>query len=144
MSKIRKASPRKIPSLKRTLWKWLAQLVKQNTDECYTCGKLVVGREKQAGHFISRRMNSTIYDLRNIRTQCSRCNFNGGNVGVFSVKLRKEIGDKSFDELVKRSVKTHQWDEGDLGEMIAALKEGSYIEKYEGIYQRARKQKTIQ
>ena len=48
--------------------------------KCITCGKLLKVSFCDAGHFVSRRYGSTLFDERNVNTQCRYCNrFLNGN-----------------------------------------------------------------
>ena len=42
--------------------------------ECITCGETKEYRLLDAGHFMSRQYNATLYDERNIHAQCKSCN----------------------------------------------------------------------
>ncbi len=42
--------------------------------KCITCGKLIAFSSGDAGHFISRRYNSTLFDETNCHFQCRYCN----------------------------------------------------------------------
>lgn len=55
---------------------------------CYTCGKMVRGRELHAGHFHHNKLD---FDERNLRPQCNACNtYQGGKPREYSLKLVKE------------------------------------------------------
>jgi len=48
--------------------------------KCITCGKLLSISFCDAGHFVSRRYNSTLFDEKNCHIQCRYCNrFLNGN-----------------------------------------------------------------
>lgn len=73
---------------------------------CYTCGKQLPIKELDCGHFISRRFIGTRFDLDNVRPQCRFCNRNlHGNLDVYEVKLRRELGLEKFDNLLERKNK---------------------------------------
>lgn len=56
--------------------------------KCITCGKLLSISFCDAGHFVSRRYNSTLFDERNVNTQCRYCNrFLNGNL----LEYRRQI-----------------------------------------------------
>jgi len=42
--------------------------------QCVTCGKVDHWKKMQAGHFISRRHSSILFDERNVHPQCPHCN----------------------------------------------------------------------
>lgn len=55
---------------------------------CITCSRLLHRKEAQAGHFVDRRYNATLFDETNIHAQCAQCNiYRGGEV----LKYRREI-----------------------------------------------------
>lgn len=108
-----------IPELKNTLWQVFAKWVKliYSTDgkncECFTCGKpLRIGdRDCQAGHFIPRTKSPTMFDERNVRPQCSRCNeFESGNFVEFERRLKDEIGGQEVENLKDLSREPWKWD----------------------------------
>uniref|UniRef100_A0A6M3LUQ8 Putative lambda recombination protein n=1 Tax=viral metagenome TaxID=1070528 RepID=A0A6M3LUQ8_9ZZZZ len=56
--------------------------------KCITCGKLLSITFCDAGHFVSRRYNSTLFDERNVHIQCRYCNrFLNGNL----LEYRRQI-----------------------------------------------------
>ncbi len=74
----------------------------------------------QAGHFLSRRHKSTLYDPDNLRPQCVACNmFRGGEQFIFGQKLRLEIGDERFEALLKKQHEIKQFKTSELESMIA-------------------------
>lgn len=106
----------------------LSKLIRENK-KCYTCGKVAA----HAGHFVRRGQMATRFDLHNIRPQCVRCNtFLYGNAPEYAFRLRKELGDKVFEELIKKSRQTKQWSVKDLETLLEATKYGIsfYTETY--------------
>ena len=75
---------------------------KQGNVACVTCGKTAhwKGEGMQAGHFISGRTLSLLFDPRNCHTQCYGCNVgrNGSYVEYF-IYMEKRYGRKVIDEL---------------------------------------------
>ena len=56
--------------------------------KCITCGKLLSISFCDAGHFVSRRYNSTLFDERNCHVQCRYCNrYLNGNL----LEYRRQI-----------------------------------------------------
>ena len=56
----------------------------------------------QAGHFVSGRHNSLIFDERNIHPQCMMCNYNNqGEQYKYGLFMLKTYGQKVIDELFK-------------------------------------------
>lgn len=73
---------------------------------CYTCGIVLEYMSGfygiHCGHGISRDYFFTRYDENNARPQCYHCNVERrGRYKEFMAKLRKEIGDKKVDEMLK-------------------------------------------
>ncbi len=72
----------------------------------------------QAGHYISRRFNSTLFDERNVNSQCMNCNLHkGGNIGVYTLKLQEKYGDGIIKELTGKSLEIKQWTVQELEEL---------------------------
>ena len=92
--------------------------------ECYTCGQVKPVKEMQAGHFQSRRHNSTRWEFNNVRPQDARCNmFAQGEQYLFGQKLKAEIGDEAVEELVQLSHKSVKFSKADLDYLIELYKE---------------------
>jgi hypothetical protein len=86
---------------------------------CYTCGTPAHWKSLQAGHGISGRGNSILFEIAVIRPQCVACNlYKHGNYEVFIPKLIKEIGIKAYEDFVTMSKKprklTKEWYEGEI------------------------------
>ena len=98
-------------------WKLTSEYVRRKSKGvCYTCGKKYEWKELHAGHFIEKQGHASIYmDLSGLRGQCYRCNrLLHGNLDIYGQKLRKEIGEKSVEELYKKSRKTKMWTKAEL------------------------------
>lgn len=61
--------------------------------KCISCGRLVKFHECDAGHFISRRFNATLFDERNVNGQCKGCNGFGGNLLAYRRGLIRKYGE---------------------------------------------------
>lgn len=74
---------------------------------CCTCGKMVRwhGTKRcHAGHYISRRYNSTLFDEINVNSQCAECNkWKYGNVAEYERFLVVRYGDDILHELHVKS-----------------------------------------
>lgn len=71
---------------------------------CYTCGKVMMVKEAQCGHFVSRQHNSTRWDFDNTRVQCVGCNvFGGGRVATYAERLDKELGARTVARLYRKA-----------------------------------------
>lgn len=95
------------------LWKVFSEYIRlRDADKfgyitCITCGKRHYWegtRQVNAGHFISRRFNSTKYDERNCSAQCVNCNkYNDGKQYEHSIAIDKKFGQGTAQELYLKS-----------------------------------------
>ena len=68
--------------------------------KCITCGKLLSIGFCDAGHFVSRRHNATLFDERNVNTQCRYCNrFLNGALLEYRRQLVRMYGEGIDTEL---------------------------------------------
>jgi len=75
---------------------------------CYTCGKRLHWKSIHNGHYISRRILATRYDILNCRPQCAGCNtFGEGRKDLFAIKLEAEYGNGILQELHRISLKLY-------------------------------------
>lgn len=93
--------------------------------ECVTCGLVRPWRELQAGHFIPRAQGlATYFDLRNIHTQCYRCNINlGGNGAEYYPYMLQKYGEDTVNELRSLSRTTKKYYKSDYESMIEDLEQ---------------------
>lgn len=74
-----------IKALKKKAWDVFSKFIRQRDTgvfgdcECCTCGKLKHWKEMQAGHFVSRIYESTLFDEMNVFSQCAGCNMPPNN-----------------------------------------------------------------
>ena len=79
----------------------------RDTDEdgrchCYTCLRLDLAKELDAGHYIKRGCFRTRWDERNVHAQCIGCNcFRNGNMDEYALHLIKDYGKGIIEELMK-------------------------------------------
>ena len=94
--------------LKEKAWKLFSEWVRRrdaNEDgyvSCVTCGKVAhwQGEGMQAGHFISGRSLSILFDVRNCHTQCYACNVGrGGSYVEYFIYMENRYGREVIDEL---------------------------------------------
>lgn len=92
---------------------------------CVTCGIVKPWKELQAGHFIARAQGlGTYFDLRNVHTQCYRCNVNlGGNGPEYYPYMLKRYGQGTIDELKRLSNTTVKFTRADYEQMIEDMKQ---------------------
>jgi len=90
---------------------------------CISCDAPINGKV-DAGHLFSvGNYPSVRFDLRNINSQCIRCNqFNGGSILEYRENLIKKIGQKEFDDLDKLAHQNRIFDIEEIKEMIEVYK----------------------
>ena len=77
----------------------------------------------QAGHFISRRHNATLFDEENTNAQCYYCNvIERGNIGEYTFRLKEKLGNERFDALLAKGRTTKQFDVKELQALEAHYK----------------------
>lgn len=87
--------------------------------KCYTCGIVKYWKDIQAGHGFSGRGNAILFEEDIIRPQCYGCNVcNAGKLHIFTYKLRKELGNKRFEELYKQQFGYKSFTQDELQEII--------------------------
>ena len=109
---------KKLPNTKA--WKLTSYLVRTEAKGiCYTCGKSFPKNKLVSGHFIDKWGHAaTYFDLDNLRAQCFSCNrMKHGNLGIYALKLQKEIGDIRLKKLQKKSSKSKVWTKKELDEI---------------------------
>jgi len=91
--------------------------------KCVTCGKELPFKELQAGHAISGRNNSILFDEKLVNAQCGGCNgFGGGKYGEYSVWFIKKYGLKEWEKKVRLSHKSVKYTKEDYSEMYEEFK----------------------
>jgi len=121
-TKLRKHSKSPISKLKKEAWRVFSLFIRARDKYiCFTCDKDLKGsRTLHAGHFISRRVNATLFDEINVAAQCMYCNlYNYGASGEFARRLIKKYGQKEFNNLLERGREYKQWDEKGLREIVS-------------------------
>lgn len=77
---------------------------KRGEARCYTCGVLKNWKELDCAHFIKRGNIHTRFDLDNLRVCCQKCNrYLAGNYEIYEKKLRKELGEDKYNQLMQKS-----------------------------------------
>lgn len=92
--------------------------------KCITCGRLVRINECDAGHFISRRFNSTLFDEKNVHLQCKQCNAWGGKPLEYRRQIVKLYGEGIDIDLENKATEIKKFTPQDLIEL-----EGYYKNK---------------
>jgi hypothetical protein len=111
-----------IKEWKAEAWKWFSIWVrlfysdKDGYVKCYTCGKRMFwkGEDAQAGHFNQGRSSAVLLHEKEVRPQCYSCNCcRYGEQHEFGERLRKEVGEKEFQEIKKQKHKTIKYGKKD-------------------------------
>jgi hypothetical protein len=120
-----KRTKNKTKLLKSKAWSVFSKWIRERDNyTCFTCGKHETGRGMHAGHYVSRRHNSTLFDERNVNAQCAYCNlYLAGNIPVYALKLKDKYGDDILEELVRLSREIKQYTEKDYEEIITKYKD---------------------
>ena len=92
---------------------------------CEKCGKYFPkGHGLQASHFFSRRHQATRYDLDNAAAHCFSCHmFLGENPTLFTVWIKKHLGDYRYEALELRHRKIVKRTKKDSEDLYEHLKE---------------------
>ena len=106
--------------LRKKLWALTSKIVRLNSDHCYTCGKYLEFKDRQAGHFFTKGGHPNLrYDFRNLRVQCVACNlFKSGNLAEYSMRLERDLGSVAFQKLGEEAHKAVRHDRGFLESAI--------------------------
>jgi len=125
-SPLKRKGKSKMSKLKARAWKAFSLFIRtRDRFICITCGKTGTGSFMNAGHYISRRHSSTMFDEKNVHAQCMNCNLWGyGNMGVYTLKLQEMYGPKIIEELTRKSREIKQFTPQELENLI---------HKYEGM-----------
>ena len=60
---------------------------------CCSCGQVAHWKQMDAGHYISRKHNTTRYHPKNVHAQCRQCNrYDEGNKSGYSLFLTRAYG----------------------------------------------------
>ena len=82
--------------------------MKEQKGTCYTCGKSFdTWKDSQAGHYLSRSMKATLFDERQVKSQCAQCNnpsMGAGRPREFAYRLVLEYGADILTDLKKKSM----------------------------------------
>lgn len=101
MQALSKAKPNSGDRLKAKAkaWKWFSEFIRlRDSDaygraQCITCQRSGHWRTMDAGHFITRAKESTLFDERNVSCQCKGCNrFQGGKFFEHEQAIDRKFG----------------------------------------------------
>ena len=91
--------------------------------KCITCGKLLSIGFCDAGHFVSRRYNSTLFDERNCHLQCRYCNrYLNGNLLEYRRQIIKLYGEGADIALEDKAMEIKKYSIEDLTKLIEYYK----------------------
>jgi len=86
--------------------------------KCITCGKLLSIGFCDAGHFVSRKYNSTLFNEKNCHVQCRYCNrFLNGNLLEYRRQIVKLYGEGADIELENKAIEIKKFTPQDLTEL---------------------------
>ena len=134
---------RKLSAVKRDALAWLSKCIRLSEaavtgyGSCVTCGHGDNWVDLQAGHFVARAQgNLAAFDIRNIHTQCFRCNINlGGNGAEYFPWMVAKYGQEVVEEirqLAGKTVKYTQWDYEQMAEHYSLEFKRIEAAKHEG------------
>ena len=76
-------------------------IVRNIEDRCATCGKKLLKKQRQAGHFIPRVVKQTRWDLTNVHVQCAHCNVElDGNYEKYKEFILEHYGESMLNVLL--------------------------------------------
>lgn len=74
--------------LGKELDRLVSLVVRNSENKCFTCGKRLKFKQRQAGHYIPRGVSRLRWNLHNVHVQCNHCNVDlGGNLKEYSKRL---------------------------------------------------------
>lgn len=125
-----------VKSLKKKAWTFFSRYIRTKFADkhtgmvpCVTCGVEKNWREQQAGHFISGRGNSILFDERGVFPQCYVCNCHKhGAVLEYIDFMRKHYGiagDEIMSELRILSKKPKSFTVDELETLIKTFDEAT-------------------
>lgn len=109
---------------KKRTWKAFSLYIRlkdadpQGMTICYTCEKKYHYKKINAGHGISGRTNSILFEEKIVRPQCTGCNiWGGGKYSIFTRKLIDELGLDGYDVMITQSRQTRKYTVNELLEL---------------------------
>jgi hypothetical protein len=124
-SKPRRERKTTLAALKRKLDTLFSAYVKERDGRvCITSGQTCEPHQLNAGHFISRRIQSLRWDPKNCHSQSVADNhFRRGAPAEYAVAILDRYGEAELRRLLARKKIHKQWRRGELERLIAAIKE---------------------
>ena len=124
-----------VSQLKKEVWAIFSRYIRlrdclRTTDsplysECITCDNQFEFAKLDAGHFMSRQYNATLFDERNVHAQCKKCNkYGGGEVLEYRRQINLMYGEGVAEEIeYKAKHTTKRFTPQELEELKKELKE---------------------
>jgi hypothetical protein len=119
-----------IAKLDKELWDVFSLYIRQRDADiygrvkCFTCSKIDVYKNMDAGHFITRAKASTKFDELNVMPQCKACNiFGQGKQFEFGLKLDSIYGKGTAEGLLFKSKMLCKRDRYDYQNLIEVYKQ---------------------
>ncbi len=95
---------------KAAAWKWFSEWIRlrdagqDGRAQCITCQRSDHWRTMDAGHFLTRAKESTLFDERNVSCQCKGCNrFQGGKFYEHGHAVDRKFGPGTREALEKKA-----------------------------------------
>ena len=131
-----KLKRKSVQQLKVDAWELFSELIRRRDADwkgeatCCTCGVRKDWRRGDAGHFLSGRNNSILFDERGVNFQCKQCN-GGLRVGItvpdiqnrYEEFMLKKHGKEVVDEIKRNKTQTLQFTTNQLELFIISLKD---------------------
>ena len=91
--------------------------------KCCSCPVRLPWKQMDAGHYISRKHNSTRYHEKNVHAQCRACNrYDEGNTSGYTLFLEGRYGQTIIGYLDRLGHQTKQFRPPELLELIETYK----------------------
>lgn len=127
--KTRKPKKETVSKAKAKVWKLFSLYIRtrdclkttktKTRGKCVTCRREYVIEELQAGHFVSGRHPSILFDEQNCHAQCVGCNvFKRGNVIPYYQFMEKTYGKKVIARLMKKDLELKKFTVVELQELF--------------------------
>ncbi|MCP6720473.1 MAG: recombination protein NinG [Patescibacteria group bacterium] len=92
--------------------------------KCFTCGRITEFAYLQAGHFISGRNGSILFDERGCHAQCAYCNTGlDGNKRAYEKKMQQLYDLETIDKLRILAGQVRKYSVGELEQLAIYYRE---------------------
>ena len=90
---------------------------------CISCGKVVLWKESDCGHYVNRKHMSTRWDEKNCSAQCRACNrYSEGNVSGYTLGLIQKYGKDIIELLHAKKMQTKKHSEFEIEQLTKYYK----------------------